>query len=183
MRKKIQMFGLVLTLAFCTAACGAKSEENVELGQYTGMEIEYTDTTTETKEEAVWKKVCENVKVNDYPEEDMEAAKKAIDDYYTKCAQDYGLELREFLEQTGSSEKEYEKYKKEEAKKAVKSQLTAEKIAKKENINVSDTEYEAKLEEYGSFGEDMDEEKIKQEVLLSLVKEFCVENNTVVSEK
>lgn len=151
---------------------------------------EYVKTQKET---AVWDKIMADVKVNSYPEERLKNMIQDVTDYREYYYQyQYGVTVAQYLEQTGESQEEYDKSIEKEAKEVLAQRMTAEAIAKKEKIEVSEEEFEAKVEEYmksqniatrEELFEKAPEDEIRNEILTTEVKDFVVENNDLTLKK
>lgn len=142
---------------------------------------------------AVWNAVIEDVKVNSYNKKTLEAMVKEQKDYYESyISSSYGMELSDYLSLTGSTEEDFDKQIEDYVKNYLKQEMTANAIAKKENLSVSDDEYNNQLQEYAdqsgyesvdAFKESITEEQldsIKLSLLLDKVLDVLIENVEVV---
>lgn len=152
------------------------------------LQEELDKSVETTKEDAAWEKVTSNAKVKEYPEEDVNELVKQMEDSYTQYASYYGLELDDFIKQTGSTREEFDEEVEEGAKKEVASRLIAQAIADKEKISISDDEYKQGVQDYmkeyqysseEDLLKDVPEETIRIELLRNKVKKFVVENSTL----
>lgn len=138
----------------------------------------------------VWEKVLENTEVKEYPDGEKEKMEEFLRKLYGAEAQQYGMELKEYIEtQGGMTEEDFNKQILEPAvEQNVKSRLATQAIAEKENISLSDEEYEKQLnelienssEEYvetmkKTVGEEAFEEEIRASALNNLVLEKLTE--------
>lgn len=139
-----------------------------------------------TKEDAAWAQVTSNAKMKEYPEEDVKELVSLMEERYTQYANSYGVELDDFIQQTGSTREEFDKQVEEGAKQEVASRLIAQAIADKEKISVSDDEYKQGVKDYmeqyqysseEDLLKDVPEETIRIELLREKVKKFVVENS------
>lgn len=138
------------------------------------------------KEDAAWKQVVADAKVNSYPEKDLEKMIQDVKDYREYNYQYYyGVTVEQYLQQTGESQEEYDEDVTKEAKEVLANRMIMEAIADKEDIKVSDEDFNAKVEEYmeasGSktkeeLFEKAPEEEIRNELLAKEVKAFVVDN-------
>ena len=141
--------------------------------------------------ESSWEKVLENTEVKKYPEDELEEEKQSFYDHYEKGAEAYGMEFEEFLESMDMTEDEFAEKVEEAAKSNVKENLVVALIAEKENIELSDEEYEkakedlAKEMSYESV-EEMEEEApedaIRKYIMRDKVKEWVAKNCIQVKE-
>lgn len=138
----------------------------------------------------VWEKVLENTEVKKYPDDEKEKMEEFLRKLYESEAQQYGMELKEYIEtQGGMTEEDFNTQILEPAaEQNVKSRLVTKAIAEKENITLSDEEYEKQLnelienssEEYvesmkQAVGEDAFEEELRATALNDLVLEKLTE--------
>lgn len=132
-------------------------KETLELSK----EASYKDTVYGT----IVEKLAEISTIKDYPENLYNYYKNVIKTYYAEYATAYGLSLEDFLSDyceltLEDFEKESESY----AQEACKQSLILYSIGNKENISLTDEEYEASLEElaleYGYDSVDILKEEI-----------------------
>lgn len=144
------------------------------------------------KEKAAWEKVVANAKVKSYPKDQVDELKKQMEDYYTQYANYYGMELDDFIKQTGSTKEEFDEKNEESAKSEVASRLIAEAIGDKENISISDDEYKQGVKDYMkeyNYSTEKDlldavgEDTIRVELLRTKVQKFVVEHSTLTPKK
>lgn len=139
-----------------------------------------------------WKSVMDNVKVNKYPEDRVKELKKQLKDQMEMMLQYYGTTYKDYLEQSGMTEKESDEQMEESAKEYLKNVMAAELIAEKEGIKFSDKEYKDIMkdyaEEYGYESVDamiaqVGESQVKEVILQDKVKEFVAEKCKQVEPK
>lgn len=142
-------------------------------------------------QDTVWQAVLDNTEVIEYPEDRLEEEKQHFYDYYQAGADYYGMEFADFLSGMEVSEDEFEEQVTEAAKSNLKEDLTAELIAEKEDISMTDEEYEKAKEDLAEemsytdveeMEEEVDEKNIKSYILRDQVKAWTAENCVQVKE-
>lgn len=132
----------------------------------------YTEYAKEQLAESVWQVILENSEIRKYPEDRVKEITENLTEYYTNMAEEYGTDLDTFLEVSGNTLEEM-------AQDVIKQEYAVELIAKKEKIKVTDKEYQealAELAEQSGYGNDIDEEEVKKELLLNKVSDWLVEH-------
>lgn len=134
--------------------------------------------------------LSEQVEVKKYPDGDVDKEYQAVEDYYTAYAQQYGMELADFLETyMNMTEDDFKKKAKEVAEESVKKKLACELLAKKKKLEPSDKEYEKKVEEYAekagyedvdAFRKAYDEDTIRATILQEAVANYLLESSVQV---
>lgn len=134
--------------------------------------------------------LSEQVEVKKYPDGDVDKECQAVEDYYTAYAQQYGLELADFLETyMNMTEDDFKKKAKEVAEESVKKKLACELLAKKKKLEPSEKEYEKKVEEYAekagyedveAFRKAYDEDTIHATILQEAVANYLLESSVQV---
>lgn len=134
----------------------------------------------------IWQKVIENTEIKKYPDGAKEEMAEFLRKIYELQAKQFGMELKEYIEaQGGMTEEDFNTQILEPAaEQNVKSRMATEAIAEKENISLSDEEYEKQLkelvesssEEYvesmkQTLGEEDFEEELRTTALNNLVLE------------
>lgn len=127
----------------------------------------------------------EQIEVKKYPDKDVDKEYQAVIDYYTSYAQQYGLELDEFLKNyMNMTEDDFKAKAKEVAQNAVRQKLACELIAKKKKLEPDDKEYEEKVKEYAeragfsdvdAFRKAYDEDTIKSAIIQETVADYLVD--------
>ncbi|MCH5268819.1 MAG: hypothetical protein J1E62_10830 [Lachnospiraceae bacterium] len=142
----------------------------------------------DSKEDFAWTDVLEGSKVNEYPEELMEEAKKEVLQGYYDMADMYGMSHDEIFQAWGrENEADFVRQDLNElAKDTVKEILVTEAIAKAEGINYSDEEYKEMLDEEYEYNTDTYDSKKEYEkenkaylqrmVLMTKVQEWIAEH-------
>lgn len=110
----------------------------------------------------LFQKLMDISEVSEYPENLMEeyktTQKAAVENY----AEQYSMDLKDYLQQTsGITEEEYDEQLEESAKEYVKSQMVTEYVAQKEELKVTEKEYEDYLKHFLSYYDMDDEEAFK----------------------
>lgn len=170
-----------------------------EIGDFETLDELKDDITSTLKKEAekeaegtftnkLIETISGNAEVN-IPETMVEDELDTMMDSMKQRLQQQGMEFEQYLEMTGHDEASFREENREEAKKRVKSNLTLEAIAEKEDIDATDEEIENKVKEIADQ-QDQDEEMVKamlqmQGQLDSLVEsiknekvlDFLTENN------
>lgn len=142
----------------------------------------------------VWNQVLGNTEVTKYPQEDVDKEAENLKNMYEQMAQYNGMELKDFLEQNmnGMTEEQFEEQVEEAAKNTVKQKLAVKLIAEKEKLNLSEEEYEEEMEQYArdygfesvdAIKEAIDEDVLKDDILMTRVKEWLAENCKQVEKK
>lgn len=132
----------------------------------------YDEYAKEQLAENVWKVILENSEVRKYPTDRVKEIEENLKEYYTYMAEQYGTDLKTILE---ANDKTLE----EMAQDVIKQEYAVELIAKKEKIEVSEKEYQEtliELEKQAGYGNDIDTEEIKKNLLLNKVSDWLVEH-------
>lgn len=109
------------------------------------------DTYVHTR---VWEKINENFTVKKYPEKELEEAVSALTESYTKEAQRNKVTLDEYIsDYLGLTKEAFDARVEKEAKESVKDEMIVYYIARKEQIGVSNLDFEDKVEEMMEQGE------------------------------
>ncbi len=171
-----------LTEEFVTTNTDYDSIEAFETGISETLQKNKESMIKSQKQAAVWNTVRESATINDYPEELVNKYIEQVNTYYSGYAQQYEMELDEFMTTYfGSTVEEY-------AKSVAEEEMIFNCIAAKENINVTDEDVNAAAEElapsYGyenaeAFLEAYTVEEIRSNLIYEKVMEFLVENSVV----
>ena len=139
-------------------------------------------------EQKLLQTVYENATINGYPEENLQYTIKRATDYYEWLASMYGMSLDDYLKNYGMTQDEFNEQIQPVAEEALGEEMTLLAIAKEENIEVSDEEYEAGLARYAEaqgmddpskLEEAYGENYIKNSLLQEKVLDFLYENATI----
>lgn len=134
---------------------------------------------------AAWEALLEKCVVANYPKEELEAQKENVKNSYSFYAMLYGLEIDDFIKQTGIN---LEK----EAKSIICKSYAMELIAEKENLTVTDKLYKEKLDELANIQGATDLEQLEKEygkenlekqIIEELVGDFLADNCVQVEPK
>ena len=130
----------------------------------------------------------DNATINGYPEENLQYTIKRATDYYEWLASMYGMSLEDYLTNYGMTQDEFQEQIQPVAEEALGEEMTLLAIAKEENIEISDEEYEAGLAKYAEaqgmddpskLEEAYGENYIKNSLLQEKVLNFLYENATI----
>lgn len=169
----------------------ANSETSSTVEEYKKEVREQLEATNEenvnnTLKSEVLEALLEQVEVKELPEDQVSEQYQATEDYYTYMAQAYGMEFADFLTTyMGMTEDEFKEQAQTSAEEFVTRKLACELLAEKKNLEPSDEEYQAKLEEYAeaygyedleSFEEEMGEDVIRNAVLQDKVAEYLIQS-------
>ncbi len=139
------------------------------------------------KESSIWAKVVENVKVNSLPEDEIENYKKLIIETYDEMAQQqYGMSYQDYLSQaTGQSLEDIDDVLTQQAEGAVKEYMTIVAIAREQNLELTEEQYQEELAKYAKnngystteeFKAAINESQFYLSLLIEKVMDFVVEN-------
>lgn len=113
------------------------------------MRTYYDDLAMSNAQTLLWMEVCTNSTLIEYPKDKFADAKQDYYDYYEDIAADYDMTVDEMLvNYLGISKDTYEEKANEHAANVVYEDLVLFAIAKKENITISDEEYDKRAQEY-----------------------------------
>ncbi|MCC8137224.1 MAG: trigger factor [Clostridiales bacterium] len=139
-------------------------------------------------QEAIYAAVAAGSEITEYPQDLVDYSMDEAISYYEYYAALFSMEYEDFIEAYFGSVETFETELEEAVKDGVKQELVLMAIAETEELDLTDEEYEAGLEQYASdygydSGEDMEAEygetEMRRYILLDKVFEFLVENNTV----
>ncbi len=131
------------------------------------------------REDAAIKAACDNVEI-DIPSGMIDAEIDRIMQDMDMRLSYQGMNVKKYLQMIGKTEEEFKKDYAEQAKESVKSRLVLEAITKDANIEVSDEDMKARLDElakaYGKTAEDLkDNEELKKYVEDNLKMEKTID--------
>lgn len=165
---------------------GYNTAEEYKAGVKKNLEESLSEYIQTQKEDAAWKLVVADAKVNSYPDKELKKVVEDVKEYREYNYQYYyGVTVEQYLKQTGETKEDYDKSVEEEAKEVLANRMIMESIAKKENITVSEQDFQAKVDEYMEMSgsktkeelfEKASEEEIRNELLADRVKAFVVDN-------
>ena len=143
----------------------------------------------QARQSQVWTQLMEKTVVETYPEEMMTENEAKVREQYEMTAEQYQMTIEEFVEANGITMEEYEKVITEQAQQRYTSAVVVQYIADNEKIELTDEEYEEKVNDvvtmYGyeskeALLEEVNEEDLKLDFLTERVIEWLVENTTFV---
>ena len=132
--------------------------------------------------------VYDNATISGYPEENLQYTINRAKNYYEWLASMYGMTLDDYLTNYGMTQDEFEEQIQPVAEEALGEEMTLLAIAKEEDIEISDEEYQAGLERYAEAQEMDDSSKldeaygenyIRNSLLQEKVLDFLYENATI----
>lgn len=157
------------------------------IADYRKFANEQIAASNQTKaEENIWKVALDNAEVSEYDEDLLKETKKSMEDYYKSMAEQYGMELSDFLEgYFGMTQEQFEDQCETAAKAAVKEKMVSEAILSAEKIEITDDVYQDKLKEYTKeYGfetqeeleKNVEEEDIRSQITVDLAKQLVFDN-------
>ena len=162
------------------------------------------DLEKEKKKDAIdsmktdlWNQVLENTEVKKYPknsvEDKVEELRKSYEDYAEKQGKTYEQFVKDSI---GKTVDEFAEQLKNTAQDSIKTDLTIKALAKKCNVLQKDDEYQRALtrlaKSYGyedsdamfkAYGDQLEEEDLKRDILLDGVKDWLYDNAKIVEEE
>lgn len=169
---------------------GYNTGDEYKAGIRKDLEDSLAEYIQSQKEDAAWTLIMADVKVNRYPKKDLEKMIEDVGEYREYNYQYYyGVTVEQYLKQTGGTREDYDNSVEEEAKDVLANRMVMKSIADKENITISEEEFDAKVEEYMELSgsktkeelfEQAPEEEIRNELLADKVKAFVVDNCNMI---
>ena len=141
--------------------------------------------------EALWGALMENVEIKKYPEAAVDEHIEQTKEQYVQMAELYGTTLEDMITtQFMMTEEDFDEILRESAQEAAAFDEAVKLIADKENLNLSDAEYEEKIagyaEEYGfeveEYKEQMGEERLKNTILRETVMRYLIDECVQVEQ-
>ena len=123
----------------------------------------------------LYSKIVEKTTVLKYPEKEVAEQEKVLDEEYKALAKSYGYEWDAFLKAQDMDQEGYDKLIKMYAQEMVKQEMVIYLVAQKENLTVTDEEYEKYLETMLQSSGYKSEQEFKQKFGMSL-KKYAKEN-------
>lgn len=112
------------------------------------LEAENQEDAESTFADNVMQAVLEKAEVTEYDEDKLSELKEESKDYYEQIiTMYYGMEMSDYLDQVGQTEEELDEEIEESAKETLKMQMVCEYIAEKEGLEISDDEFDEKIQE------------------------------------
>ena len=153
---------------------------------------ENADMTAESEmAQAAWDALMENVEVKKYPQESEDKQIEQAKEQYVQLAELYGTTLEDLLEtQFMTTEEEFNEMLKESAQESAAFDEAVKLIADKENLTLSDKEYEEKIAEYAKeygmgvdeYKEQIGEELLKNTILRETVVDYLIKECVQVEQ-
>lgn len=141
--------------------------------------------------QAIWSNYLSSCTMESYGEDDLKDAKTTVaEQIENNIKNTYGMTVDQFKEQQSMSDDDYNNEVEASAKNTIKMKLIVEAIAERENITVSDEEYQDYLEDGANqtkttvdkYEEEYGKDNIKQQVLSQKVLEYVCDNVKVVAD-
>lgn len=129
--------------------------------------------------------IMENSEITGYPQDELDAYKEDMKNYYKSYAQAFGVELTDFVSgYLKMTEEQFEEECNKMAKETIGRQMLCKMIADKENITISDEEYKAGIEKYAKqynktteeFEKEYEKDVVTNNLLYEKVLNFVTEN-------
>ena len=128
-----------------------KFPDDYGVANLAGKDVVFTVTVNDiivddpetTDKAALWEKFTSGCEVKKYPEKELNGMKEQYKRYYQSYADQYGVDLATFLEQSGITEEQLDKNAELYAENMVAQDMALFQLARTENIEVTDEEYEA----------------------------------------
>lgn len=159
MRKRIAILFIGLTMLFVLSGCGKISNDVLTIKKYKGLDLEQVKKIAKESdaelEESIWEVLIQNCEVKVYPKDKVDEYTEELKSQYSAAAsmydvkeeqlikEDYGISLDKLVQNRICKE------------------LAVELIAEKEEIAVTDKEYEEGLERYAKEYDYQDAEKFE----------------------
>lgn len=149
------------------------------------LEASNEEASKSTLINSAWQAVMDQTKVNKYDEDRVTELQNTATNYYTQMAQAYGMELADYISESGITQEQFDEQMKQNAQEYFKEEQAIEVIAKDAKLTPSDEEYEkayeAKAEELGyadvdALKEAGTEEDLKMAVLSDVVKQWVADH-------
>lgn len=164
----------------------AKTVEEYKKQVRKDLEASNAEAKATEIEQAVWGALIEQCEVKEFPQEKLDETKASLENDFAYAASYYGISIDEFVQNYYGISLD------EMVKNLVTQELAVEFIAEKENIKLTNEEYEKGLKEMAeTYGfSDVDEfeteagaEAVKAMILQRMVGDFLVENCKLVKAK
>ncbi len=150
-------------------------------------------TAIDQMESQIWTKIVNNAKVKSLPEKEIKTYKELILDTYEQEAQSqYQVSYEELLKAYGKTLDDIDAELTKQAEQTVKEYMIIVAIARDQDIDITDEEYEKELANYATangyssakeFADAIDESQFYLTLIINKVMDFVVENAVNESEK
>lgn len=177
---------------FVQSVSDCKTVDEYEAQVKAELEKQAEEAAKQEMENNLWSTVMENSEILKYPEEELNAKKQEMKDYYGQYAQTYGMELKDFLEMAGMTEEQFEEEVNTAAESAVGEELVMNAIADAEGLEISDSEYKEGAQMYvdnlgfqdvKTLEESYSPEIIRSSLLWQKVFDYLLDNAKLVDPK
>lgn len=112
-----------------------------------GLQKSKQEQVDEGMKQGLWEQIVSSSEVLKYPEKELNELMDSTKKTLKESVKQQNMEWEEYLKQSGTTEKEFDKTIKTFAKERVEQDLIVHAIAKKENLDVSDKEYKEFMKE------------------------------------
>lgn len=142
---------------------------------------------------ALWAKIIDNTKISEYPQDKHDEVYNQFYEYmvnsYKSMASKYSMKYEEVLKAYGITEDDIKKTCEEQAKSQLEYCMVAYEIASKENIELSDDEYNEMAEKYAKYvgyssiadmQKAMSQQYLYDSFLISKVSDYLSDKNNMV---
>jgi len=136
---------------------------------------EYDEQLHKIKGE-LYSKIVENTTALKYPEKEVKAQEKVLDEEYKAYAESYGYSWEDFLKAQEMDQEGYDKMIKMYAQEVVKQEMVIYLIGQKEELTVTDEEYDKYLDTLLESSGYKNEKEFKETFGMSL-KKYAEKNN------
>lgn len=183
MRKKISVLFVCSLVLMLLGGCGKISNEKITIKKYKGLDIEKVKENSDDEdlepEDLVWEALLANCEVAEYPEDLAEKHTDDLKTQYSAQAAMYGATVEQLVEADYGISME------KVVQKRVCKELAIELIAEKEELSLTEEEYEKGLERLAKqydyadseeFKNFVGEESIRRTLLQEKVTGFLVEH-------
>lgn len=136
--------------------------------------------------------LVEQIEVKKYPKGEVEEQVQMVTVYYTRIAGLYGMEFGDYVSgYMGMTEEEFQKKANESAENTVALFQAAQLIAKKENLDLSEEEYQEEFKKYAenagmedadAYVEQVGGDSLRKTILFDIVMEYLADNCKQVEE-
>lgn len=167
----------------------SEKETVAEFNTYANEQVQQQneENANNKKESDIWKKIVSNTTVKSYPEDEVERYKELMLKSYDQQAQNsYGMTYEELIKQMyGQTLEDIDKELTEQAQNAVKEYMTIVAIARDQDLDITDEEYQAQADKLAAannyktteeFLKAVDEGQFYLSLVIDRVMDFVVEN-------
>ena len=139
------------------------------------------------KQQLVWSKVMESVKLDEYPQDEVDILLEKVMESFEAQASQYNMKLEDYVAANGMSMEDFNEFAKENAKQIYLANQVVVYIADAEKIKITEKEYDEKIQEVAdSYGYENVEalykvasrEDLEMDILTQEIVTWLVENTT-----